>query len=157
MITDERFNSLEHKIEHLEYDEIAEIKNAINDIKISMGKSDLLTKQATDTNTKLTDTLMVMKESLIELATSVKASNQDTKELADSVNILSNRVVTLDNKVDTKFDEVNRKVDEVDNKSKIDITTIQKDKTSKDIEKYIIGGGIIGIIVLISEIIVNFI
>jgi hypothetical protein len=58
--------------------------------------------------------MICLKESLIQMAESMKVNNRVSEELAENVKMLSKQVVTLDEKVDDKFAEV-------DNKSKVDI------------------------------------
>lgn len=109
-----RCDDLNNRLNYLQYEQIEPLKKEISDIKINIAENSLLTKQCTETSSKLSDTMICLKESLIQMAESMKVNNKVSEELAGNVKMLSKQVVTLDEKVEDKFAEV-------DNKSKVDI------------------------------------
>ena len=106
----EDYQEVNKKIHHLEYDEIAPIKKDINDIKIQLAENNVLTNQAVATNEKLSDVIDTLKETMIEMAGSMKASNRVSEELAENVRNLSEQFTVLDSKVNA-----------IDDKAKIDV------------------------------------
>ena len=126
-MSEENIEELRKRLDNLEYKEIKPIKEEITSIKVNLAENSLLTKQNIEQNKNLSETMSILKETLLEICTSIKLTNKDTKSLADNVKILSSQVVTLDDKVDQKFDEIDKKVQCVDDKSKIDTSTIIKD------------------------------
>lgn len=113
-MSENRLDDVEKKIDALQYKEINPLKEDVNDIKVNLAENNVLTKQAIETSDKLSDTMMTLRETMVEICTSMKASNKTSEELADNVKKLSSQVVTLDRKVEDKFTEV-------DDKSKVDI------------------------------------
>lgn len=105
---------LKAKVEKLEYTEIKNIKNDINQIKIDLNTNNLLTQQSIDSNNKLSSVIDTMRDTMIEMGQSLKDSNRISLELTNNVSALSDKV----NKVENKLEE---KIEKIDNKSKIDI------------------------------------
>ena len=137
---------VKRKINHLEYDEIKNIKDEIGNIKVNLAENNLLTKQCVDSNEKLNDTMTSVKDTMLIMSESMKQSNKVSEELALSVKSLGNKVDTMDDKFGAKFQEVDNKINDVDDKTKIDLAETTTDGIKESIKKGIIwlvcGGGL---------------
>lgn len=154
---EELYEILKSKVDKLEYVELKEVKESINDIKLNLNTNNLLTQQSIDANKQLSETMETFKVTMIEMGQSLKDGNKISSELAETVRTLNNKVDSVEDKMDNKFKEFDDKIDKVDSKSKIDILELQTDSTKDNIKKYLIGGGLVGGIVLVIELIIKFI
>lgn len=116
----EELKELKDKIAKIEYVEIKEIKDEVNQIKLELNTDHILTKQAIDSNEKLSTTMDTIKTAMVELGQTVKDSNKVTSELATTVTKLNDKIDSVEVKMDKQFGEVNNKVKEIDDKAKID-------------------------------------
>ena len=115
------FQDLKKRVDHLQYDEINPIKEELTEIKISLSNNDLLTKQNIESNKKLNDTMDTLKTTMIEIAQSVRDSNNVTKELTETVEKLSSKVSSIEINTKNTLDGFDEKLDKIDEKSKIDM------------------------------------
>lgn len=115
------FEDLKKKIDHLEYDEINPMKEDINEIKITLTSNDLLIKQALESNKKVSDSLEVLKDTMVEVSRSVRDSNRINDEITKTIEELNKRICSVDNNTNNKFKELGDRIEEIDNKSKLDI------------------------------------
>ena len=104
------FEELKKKIEHLEYDEIKPIKQDVNEMKITLSNNDLLTKQALESNQKLSSALDILKNTMVEVSQSVKDSNRINTEITKTIEELNKKIASVETKIK-----------EIDEKSKLDI------------------------------------
>lgn len=141
------FEDLKKKIEHLEYDEINPMKEDINDIKISMTSNDLLIKQALESNKKVSDSLEVLKDTMVEVSQSVRNSNRINDEITKTIEELNKRICSVDDNTKNTLKAFSDKIEEIDNKSKLDIMLWLRNNWF----------GIIGIIGILYTIIKNII
>ena len=102
---------LKKKIDHLEYDEINPMKEDINDIKVNISKYDLLIKQALESNKKVSDSLEVLKDTMVEVSRSVRDSNRINDEITKTIEELNKRISSVDNNTKKRK---NVHLDEVD-------------------------------------------
>ena len=121
IVEDREFDELKSKVNKIEYIEIKEVKEKIQQIKLDLNTNNILTKQCTESNEKLAQTMDSLKSTMIEVAQSVKDSNKVTSELATTVKDLNDKVNNVENTMGAKFNEVNERMDAIDNKSKFDI------------------------------------
>ena len=117
---------LKSKVNKIEYTEIKEIKEDIQHMKIDLNTNNILTKQCTESNEKLSSMIDTMRETMVEVAQSVKDSNKVTSELALNIRDLNDKFNSVERTMDKKFDEVNDRMDDIDDKSKLDILTMLK-------------------------------
>ena len=115
------FDDLKAKVTKIEYVEIKELKEELQKVQLDLNTNNLLTKQCIDSNKKLSSTMDTLKDTMIEVAQSVKDSNRVTSELASTVKDLNDKVKNVESTMDKKFDEVNDRMDSIDDKSKVDI------------------------------------
>ena len=138
---------LKKKIDHLEYDEINPMKEDINEIKVNISKYDLLIKQALESNRKVSDSLEVLKDTMVEVSRSVRDSNRINDEITKTIEELNKRISSVDNNTKEALDKFETKITEIDNKSKLDIVLWIKNNWF----------GIIGVLGIIYTIIKNMI
>ena len=122
----QELHDLKSKLNKIEYTEIKELKEEIQEIKLNLNTNNILTKQCTESNEKLSTTLETLKSTMIEVAQSVRDSNKVTSELATTVKDLNNKVNNVESTMGKKFNEVNERMDAIDNKSKFDILSFFK-------------------------------
>lgn len=147
----EELDELKKKINHLEYDEIKTLKDDITQIKIDLNTNNLLTQQSIKSNEKLSTTLESVQTAMFEITESLKDNNKISTELAQTVSNLNNKVDVLSDNTNKRLQEFNNKIATIDNKSKIDIMELEKDKFSDNAKKYLVGGGSVGFIILLFE------
>ena len=141
------FEDLKKKIDHLEYDEINPMKEDINEIKITLTSNDLLVKQALESNKKVSDSLEVLKDTMVEVSRSVRDSNRINDEITKTIEELNKRISSVDNNTKDALEKFETKITEIDNKSKLDIILWLKNNWF----------GIVGILGIIYTIIKNMI
>ena len=117
---------LKAKVNKIEYTEIKELKDEVQQVKIDLNTNNILTKQCIESNDKMSNTLDTLKDTMIEVAQSVKDSNRVTSELASTVKDLNDKVKNVENTMDKKFDEVNERMEVIDDKGKFDIINFIK-------------------------------
>lgn len=115
------FEDLKKKIDHLEYDEINPMKEDINEIKVTITKNDLLIKQALESNHKVSESLEVLKDTMLEVSRSVRDSNRINDEITKTIEELNRRISSVDNNTKETLEKFENKIEEIDNKSKLDI------------------------------------
>lgn len=115
------FEDLKKKIDHLEYDEINPMKEDINEIKVTITKNDLLIKQALESNHKVSESLEVLKDTMLEVSRSVRDSNRINDEITKTIEELNKRISSVDNNTKETLEKFENKIEEIDNKSKLDI------------------------------------
>jgi uncharacterized coiled-coil DUF342 family protein len=109
-ITSEQIDEIKKKVNHLEYDEIKELKEQIQEIKQDMVRTNTLLEQNVVASGKLSDTLSTVQETMIKLTTNMQYNNEATMSL-------SNKVSNLETKIDS-----------IDQNSKIDMRKWFRDK-----------------------------
>ena len=122
----EMIDDLKSKLNKIEYTEIKELKEEIQEIKLNLNTNNLLTKQCTESNEKLSTTLETLKSTMIEIAQSVKDSNKVTSELTTTVKSLNDKINNVESTMGVKFNEVNERMDVIDDKGKFDIVEFLK-------------------------------
>ena len=117
---------LRKRVNHLEYEELKEVRNDIQSIKEDMARNNILLAQSIDSSEKLNITLTNVQNTMIQLAENIKYNNEAT--------------TTLNHKVSNLED----KIDKVENHSKLDIA----EWWQKNWVNVILLAGVIGYIVL---------
>ena len=143
----DNFEELKKKIYHLEYDEINPIKEDINEMKITLSNNDLLTKQALESNKKLSDSIEVLKDTMLEVSQSVKDSNRINGEITKTIEELNKRISSVEISTNETLKTFGNKIEEIDNKSKLDIMLWMKNNWF----------GIVGILGILYTILKNVI
>lgn len=109
---------LEKRLDHIQYEEIKEIKETVSTMKIDMATNNLLTKQAVETSKELSATMSSVRETMLIMSENMKQGN---KELSENMIALKDNIINLEDKVDSKFEDVNKRVSQIDNESKINV------------------------------------
>lgn len=115
------FEDLKKKVDHLEYDEINPIKEDISQMKITLSNNDLLTKQALESNERLSRAIDVLKTTMVEVSQSVKDSNRINVEITKTIEELNKKISSIEMSTNENLKEFGKKIEEIDNKSKLDI------------------------------------
>jgi chromosome segregation ATPase len=121
MDENKELENLQAKLTKIEYTEIKNLKEEIQQIKLDLNTNNILTKQCTESNEKLSNTLDGLRSTLIEVAQSVKDSNGVVADLATTVKDLNDKVNKVETTMNSKFDTLNNRMDDIDEKSKVDI------------------------------------
>ena len=141
------FEDLKKKVDHLEYDEINPIKEDISQMKITLSNNDLLTKQALESNERLSRAMDVLKTTMVEVSQSVKDSNRINVEITKTIEELNKKISSVESSTNENLKAFSEKIEEIDNKSKLDIMLWLKNNWF----------GIIGIIGIIYTVIKSLI
>lgn len=139
----EEIDNLKSRIDNLEYKDIKEIKEDVNQIKIDQAKIGIITENATKAIEKLNATLDSSRETMIAMAQSIKDSNNISSELTNAVEKLNTKVDNIEEKMDTNFEDVYSNIRKIDNKMKVDVGVIVKDAVQRWGILIIIGGAIV--------------
>lgn len=115
------FEDLKKKVDHLEYDEINPIKEDISQMKITLSNNDLLTKQALESNERLSKAIEVLKTTMVEVSQSVKDSNRINVEITKTIEELNKKISSVELSTNENLKAFGAKIEEIDNKSKLDI------------------------------------
>lgn len=116
-------DTLEKRVDHLQYEELEAVKEDITEIKMELNTNSLLTKQSIDASEKLSVTMDSLKNAMVEITQGIKDSNRINSELAITVKNLNDKVDNVENKMSERFEEYDEKIDNIDDKSKLDILT----------------------------------
>ena len=115
------FEDLKKKVDHLEYDEINPMKEDISQMKITLSNNDLLTKQALESNERLSKAIEVLKTTMVEVSQSVKDSNRINVEITKTIEELNKKISSVELSTNENLKAFGAKIEEIDNKSKLDI------------------------------------
>ena len=115
------FEDLKKKVDHLEYDEINPMKEDISQMKITLSNNDLLTKQALESNERLSRAIDVLKTTMVEVSQSVKDSNRINVEITKTIEELNKKISSIETSTNDNLKAFGQKIEEIDNKSKLDI------------------------------------
>lgn len=98
------YEDLKKKIYHLEYEDMKEIRNDIQNVKEDMAKNHVLLKQSISSTEKLNETLATVQTTMIQLTESMKHNGEVTNALSQKVSNLENKIdrVESQNKLDMR-------------------------------------------------------
>lgn len=129
----EAIEELKKKVENIEYKDIKELRDDVSTIKIQLERNNVLTEQNVESNKKLSETMGIVKDTMISMGSSIELNNENSKKLADSIEQMSNRF-------DGKFKDVDERMNQINNKGMIDTTILYKEW----LVKLILGGSALG-------------
>lgn len=104
------------------------MKKDLIDMKITLSNNDLLTQQSVETTKKLSETMEVMKTTMVEVAQSVKDSNRINGEMTKTIEELSKKISSVESSTKQSINCFSEKLDKIDNKGKLDIVEWLKSK-----------------------------
>ena len=139
----EEIENLKGRIDNLEYKDIKEIRDNVNQIKIDQAKIGIITENVTKAIEKLNITLESSRETMIAMAQSIRDSNNISSELTSAVENLNSKVDNIEEKMDINFEDVYNNIRKIDNKMKVDVGTMIKNVFQKWGILIVIGGAMI--------------
>lgn len=123
----ERVHKLEYlpkKIDKIEYTEIKELKDKIENIEVDLAKNNLLTKQNTEAMNKMSETMDSVRETMVQITSAIEYTSKTNQELAENIRQQNEKIDKLQARQDS-YDNHMRKMQEEMNdneeKNKIDI------------------------------------
>ena len=84
----ERVHKLEYlpkKIDKIEYTEIKELKDKIENIEVDLAKNNLLTKQNTEAMNKMSETMDSVRETMVQITSAIEYTSKTNQELAENI------------------------------------------------------------------------
>lgn len=100
---------LKKRVDHLQYDEIKPLKEEINDMKVNLGNNDLLTKQAVESVKNFETIMESFKDTLIDIAQSVKESNRINGEITKTIEEMNNRITSVEKNTNERFNKIDER------------------------------------------------
>lgn len=137
----ERVHKLEYlpkKIDKIEYTEIKELRDKIENIEVDLAKNNLLTQQNTEAMNKMSDTMDSVRETMVQMSGAIEYTSRTNKELAENIKQQNEKI----DKLQARQDEIQEKMNQNEEKNKIDIRQVLKDNFFK-ILGTLIGAGIL--------------
>lgn len=123
----ERIHKLEYlpkKIDKIEYTEIKELKDKIENIEVDLAKNNLLTQQNTEAMNKMSETMDSVRETMVQITSAIEYTSKTNQELAENIRQQNEKIDKLQARQDS-YDNHMRKMQEEMNdneeKNKIDI------------------------------------
>ena len=98
------FNDLKKRVNHLEYEDLKEVRTDIQHIRENMTRSAVLLEQNITSSEKLTNTLDTVQKTLVQLTESMKNNNEATRSLSLKVSNLEEKIDAVEDsgKLDMK-------------------------------------------------------
>ena len=123
----ERIHKLEYlpkKIDKIEYKELKELKDKIENIEVDLAKNNLLTQQNTEAMNKMSETMDSVRETMVQITSAIEYTSKTNQELAENIRQQNEKIDKLQARQDS-YDNHMRKMQEEMNdneeKNKIDI------------------------------------
>lgn len=90
-------DELKKRINHIEYEELKEVRTDIQNIKEDMARNNILLAQNIDSSEKLNTTLNNVQNTMIQLAENIKYNNEATNSLNSKVSNLEAKIDKVEN------------------------------------------------------------
>lgn len=90
-------DELKKRVNHIEYEDIKEIRGDIQEIREDMAKNHVLLKQNIDSSEKLNNTLTTVQNTMIQLSENIKHTNETTSALSSKVSNLEEKIDKVEN------------------------------------------------------------
>lgn len=90
-------DELKKRVNHIEYEDLKEIRGDIQEIREDMAKSHVLLKQNIDSSEKLNNTLTTVQNTMIQLSENIKHTNETTSALSSKVSNLEEKIDKVEN------------------------------------------------------------
>lgn len=123
----ERVHKLEYlpkKIDKIEYTEIKELKDKIENIEVDLAKNNLLTQQNTEAMNKMSETMDSVRETMVQMSGAIEYTSKTNKELAENIKQQNEKIDKLQARQDTYDNHMKKMQEEMngnEEKNKIDI------------------------------------
>lgn len=90
-------DELKKRVNHIEYEDLKEIRGDIQEIREDMAKNHVLLKQNIDSSEKLNNTLTTVQNTMIQLSENIKHTNETTSALSSKVSNLEEKIDKVEN------------------------------------------------------------
>ena len=90
-------DELKKRVNHIEYEDLKEIRGDIQEIREDMAKNHVLLKQNIDSSEKLNNTLTTVQNTMIQLSENIKHTNETTSALSNKVSNLEAKIDKVEN------------------------------------------------------------
>ena len=90
-------DELKKRVNHIEYEDLKEIRGDIQEIREDMAKNHVLLKQNIDSSEKLNNTLTTVQNTMIQLSENIKHTNETTSALSNKVSHLEEKIDKVEN------------------------------------------------------------
>ena len=90
-------DELKKRVNHIEYEDLKEIRGDIQEIREDMAKNHVLLKQNIDSSEKLNNTLTTVQNTMIQLSENIKHTNETTSALSNKVSNLEEKIDKVEN------------------------------------------------------------
>ena len=90
-------DELKKRVNHIEYEDLKEIRGDIQEIREDMAKNHVLLKQNIDSSEKLNNTLTTVQNTMIQLSENIKHTNETTSALSNEVSNLKEKIDKVEN------------------------------------------------------------
>lgn len=123
----EKIHKLEYlpkKIDNIEYKEIKELKNKIENIEVDLAKNNLLTKQNTEAMNKMSETMDSVRETMVQITSAIEYTSKTNQELAENIRQQNEKIDKLQARQDDYDNHIRKMQEEMNDneeKNKIDI------------------------------------
>ena len=88
-------DELKKRVNHIEYEDLKEIRGDIQEIREDMAKNHVLLKQNIDSSERLNNTLTTVQNTMIQLSENIKHTNETTSALSSKVSNLEEKIDKL--------------------------------------------------------------
>ena len=119
-----QMEELRKKVNDIEYHDIKELRQEVQEIKIDLAKNNLLTEQNTDAMKKMSDTMDSVRETMVQMTSAIEYTSKTNQELAINLkqqNEKIDRLQTRQDIYDKNMEKVKKDIKTNDEKSKFDI------------------------------------
>ena len=90
-------DELKKRVNHIEYEDLKEVRGDIQEIREDMAKNHVLLKQNIDSSEKLNNTLTTVQNTMIQLSENIKHTNETTSALSNKVSNLEEKIDKVEN------------------------------------------------------------
>lgn len=90
-------DELKKRVNHIEYEDLKEIRGDIQEIREDMAKNHVLLKQNIDSSERLNNTLTTVQNTMIQLSENIKHTNETTSALSNKVSNLEEKIDKVEN------------------------------------------------------------
>lgn len=90
-------DELKKRVNHIEYEDLKEIRGDIQEIREDMVKNHVLLKQNIDSSEKLNNTLTTVQNTMIQLSENIKHTDETTGALSNKVSNLEEKIDKVEN------------------------------------------------------------
>lgn len=120
---------LRKKVDNIEYKDIKNLRDKIEQIEINLAKNNLLTQQNTEAMNKMSETMNSVRETMVQISGAIEYTSKTNQELAENIrqqNEKIDRIQTRQDIYDGHIKRIKEEIDKNEEKHKIDIRLFVK-------------------------------